>query len=135
MKTLLICDGLFLVLTVQEVHVHLLSAHEVSRYWEAIEMCDDTRAPEVYRAQVYRRVFGSETINALPAGCAQALIAYAEHYQGLHAEQVKGIAACILTGTPFGPDGDNGEGGTREPQTPKRPRSGGGARAKQAVQS
>ena len=130
-RTLLICPGQFLVLTAQDVFVALLSEIENSRYWDAIAMCDESRAPEVYRLQVYRRVFGSDAIAALPASKLEALLAYAEHYEGLHTELVRGIAACILTGTPFSRDGDNNGGGTKEPQTPKptRPRSGGKAKA------
>lgn len=131
MKTLLISPGQFICLTASDVFVALLAPSELARYWDTLEKCDDTRAPEVYRAQLFKRVFGQDVLNALPAGHVDALHIYCEHYEGLHAEIVKGICACILTGTPFSRDGDKPDGGTRIPQAPKptRPRSGGRAKA------
>lgn len=133
-QTLLIVPGQFIVLTASDVFVALLTAEQNASYWDAIAICDDTRAPEVYRLEVYRRVFGRDAIQALPASKLEALLAYAEHWDGLHKDLVRGIAACILTGTPFSRDGDGKDGGTREPlpKSPKTPH-GGGARKRLPV--
>lgn len=128
MKQLLITRGQFFVLTASTVFVALLSEEQTAKYFDALEIAEETRAPDVYRVQVYQRVFSSDAIAALPAYPHAALYDYAEHYTGLHQDLVRGIAACILTGTPFSKDGENKNGGgsgDRLPKPPKSPRTGG----------
>lgn len=108
-KTLLICAGQFIVLTTKEVQVHLLNDSATARFWDGMEIADTrTFKPDQAREYVIRQTFGQDAVSFLPAHSFEAIFHYAEHYEGALAEQVKGICACILTGTPYGPESHRG---------------------------
>ena len=88
------------------------------------------------RLEVYRSVFGVACHAAVPCWSDQAMAAIAKGYVGNDQKRVRGFAACILTGTPYGgPErwweqrgDDNGGGKAKlEPPQPVKPRPGGAA--------
>lgn len=126
LKTLYIANGQFICITEAIVFVALLNENQQRVYWDALALADDSLHPVDNRKYVMRRAFGDDVLRALPANSITALMDYAENYTGLQEEHVKGLAACILTGTPFGFN-DTPDGGSKEPQQPaptKRPPSG-----------
>jgi hypothetical protein len=130
-KPLLICNGQFFVFTTKEVQVHVLSDPQTALFWDGLSIADtrSERTTQMHREYVVRQHFGSEAIGFLPAGTAEALFHYVEHYEGPLTEEIKGLAACILSGTPYGPDNAQGgrlSGGEKvtspvAPQTPSGP--------------
>ena len=124
MSTLLIVASQFIVLTDTCAHLRLLSDISKTRLYESLELTDNQNN----RAYVIRQYFGHDAVGFLPATSIKALMHYAESYEGLHAEIVKGIAACILTGTPI-PNGENSgkDGGSKVPlvKPPKTPKGSG----------
>lgn len=108
LRPLLITPGQFFVLTADDVQVHVLSEDRTTQYWDRVLLSETRIRADVAKQETRRLMFGTENIiDVLPAGSIKALVWYTDHYEGLHAERVKGIAACILTGTPFGPDSAN----------------------------
>jgi hypothetical protein len=128
-RPLLICNGQFLVITKDGVQVHLLSDKATTLFYDGLFIAEQTNKPEMYVAQVLRQTFYVDAVTALPAGSIDALYFYIEHYNGPQQEKVKQLAACIVTGTPYGPEeSDEGDNGApdRVPVKPLAP-SGGGA--------
>lgn len=84
------------------------------------------RDSEAARLEAYRLTFGLGVRWVFPAG-PETLDWLALSYDGPHRDAVRGLAACLATGTPFGPDSgaDSGpSGGERVPADPKpAPRS------------
>lgn len=119
---LLCTPGTFFVFTKNLVHVDVLSDTETTRFWDKITMADrcvfmDT---DVAREQVLRQVFGHDVVSFLPAN-REACKYLSEHYEGPMKDMVQGLAACILMGTPFGPDDSNpgiSGGGIKVPVAP-----------------
>ena len=124
MRSLLIVPGQFICLTELEAFVSLLNHSQNDLLWKALSLAEDAIRREESRQYVFRQVFGADVIGILPASTTEALYAYAEHYDGLHKEKVRGIAACILTGTPFGHDGGSK---VSPPNNPVKPQPGGTA--------
>lgn len=104
-KMLLCTPGTFFVFTKNLVHIDVLSDTETTRLWEKLTLADACVFvdPFVAREQVLRQVFGQDAQSFLPANRA-ACVYLSEHYEGPMKDMVQGLAACILTGTPFGPD-------------------------------
>lgn len=134
-QPLLIVSGQFFVFTIKKVQVHVLDAMATALLYDGLSIAD-TRSfnQEFHRDYVVRQTFGREAIGFLPAGTAEALWYYAEHYEGMLAEQVKGLAACILSGTPYGPESHMGGGivggeKVTPPVRPNAPKDSGGAGA------
>jgi len=128
-RPLLVCNGQFLVITKDGVQVHLLSETATTLFYDGLFLAEKTSKPDMYVAQVLRQTFLVDAVTALPASSIDALYFYIEHYNGAQQEKVKQLAACIVTGTPFGPD-DSGDDDNRSPdRIPVKPRapSGGGA--------
>ena len=123
MKPLLIVQGQFICLTETDVFVSLLNRDQNKLLWDSLSLAEDAIKRDEARKYVFKQIFGDDVIGILPASTSTALYAYAEHYDGLHSAKVKGIAACILTGNPFG------GGGTKvsNPALPSAPQPGGAA--------
>ncbi|MGH9608032.1 MAG: hypothetical protein ACRD34_00025 [Bryobacteraceae bacterium] len=124
LNTLLIVPEQFLVLTVTHVEVHVLHETAVTGLWQALAIADTRTRPEPAREYVIKQFFGRNAVGFLPAGSVEALLWLSENYAGILAEEVKGICACILTGTPFGPPDDSasdGGGLTVAPPVPQQP--------------
>jgi hypothetical protein len=128
-RPLLICNGQFLVVTKDNVQVHLLSDTATTLFYDGLLIAEQTSQPEMYVAQVLRQTFRVDVVTALPAGSIEALYFYIEHYNGPQQEKVKQLAACIVTGTPYGPEENPpmDDGGIRErvPVKPLAPTGGG----------
>src|SRR5438105_12502390 len=121
---LLIVSGQFFVFTVREVQVHVLDARCTALLYDGLSIAEtrSERNVDMHRAYVVRQTFGRDAIGFLPAGTTEALFYYCEHYEGPFSETIKGLSACILTGTPFGHDDANRklDGGLKV-QTPSTP--------------
>lgn len=108
---MLLCTlGTFFVFTKRHVFVELLSDTETTRFWEGITIAEACvfMDKDVARQQVLRQTFGSDVEDFLPATSRECLMYYVEHYEGRSAEDVKGLCAMILTGTPYGPESHKG---------------------------
>lgn len=103
-RPLLICSGQFLVITPKEVQVHILTQTATTLFYDGLFIAEKSSKPETYVAQVLRQTFRVDAVTALPASSIDALYFYIDHYDGPQQEKVKQLAACIVTGTPFGPD-------------------------------
>lgn len=128
-RPLLICNGQFLVITRDSsVQVHLLSETATTLFYDGLLIAEKTSKPDMYVAQVLRQTFRVDAVTALPAGSIDALYFYIEHYNGPQQEKVKQLAACIVTGTPYGPeesDDDDSGAPDRIPVKPLAPSGGG----------
>lgn len=107
-QTLLCTPGTFFVFTKRLVHVEVLSDTETARLWDKLTLAEGCVFMDVSvaREQVLRQIFGQDAEGFLPAN-REACQYLSEHYEGPMKEMVQGLAACILTGTPFGPDDRN----------------------------
>lgn len=80
------------------------------------------RASEPARLEAYRIAFGPGVRWAFEAG-PQSLAWLATEYAGPFRDAVRGLAACLATGTPYGPDPDAGPNpggaGDRLPSGPR----------------
>lgn len=80
------------------------------------------RDSEPARLEAYRLTFGPGTRWAFEAG-PESLAWLATDYTGPFRGAVRGLAACLATGTPFGPDdtgpAGNGGAGDRLPPGPR----------------
>jgi hypothetical protein len=131
MSTLLITAGQFICLTVKDAFISHLPQDAVSRYWDGMRIAEGTRQAEANVAYVNAQTFGRDVLRAFPAPSAEACQWYAEHYEGMHQEMVRGLMACVLTGTAYGVDEDKlnqwrGDGGTPDrvhikPKLPIKP--------------
>ena len=80
------------------------------------------------RARVYRQVFGMPAQYAVPCWSVEAMTAIATGYVGPHADRVKGLAARIALGQPYGADetgagnGKDPRGGQKAKLVPEKPR-------------
>lgn len=114
----------FIVLSDTCAYLVLLADISKTRLYESLELAEN----KSNRDYVIRQYFGRDAISFLPASSIKALYDYAEHYDGLHSETVKGIAACLLTNTPI-PNGENNgkDGGSKVPivKPPKTPKGSG----------
>ena len=108
LRPLLICSGQFLVVAPDAVTVHVLTLDGTRTYYDGMTIAEQCTRRDVAVDHVYRSTFGIKgVIHALPAFNADALTYYTEHYDGPQQDAVRGLAACILTGVPFGPDKPN----------------------------
>lgn len=127
--------GLFLCVTdtEHEPYAFLLSDAQVTYLEDGIRIARDrARDPQQALRDVYRQLFKVEgTIYAFPCWRLPMLEWITEHYEGPHKERTRGLAACIITGTPYGPDdtGKGPKGGTpvTKPEPPKTPSGPSGA--------
>lgn len=108
-KMLLIVSTQFFVFTAKRVRLTMLSMGQTSRLYDGLTLADNCRIvdPVVQREYVIRQTFGSDATGFLPANSVDCLMFLAESYKGPFEEEVKGICACILTGTPYGPEDAN----------------------------
>lgn len=120
----LVSPGQFIILTNVTAYVVLIEESRAAHYYDGLAICE-TRARDVdaARAQLIRLIFGSEAVQALPAGSAEALLFYIEHYDGRLHELVAQLAACILTGQPQTRDGSDPSARARLPVQPIAPPS------------
>lgn len=108
---MLLCTlGTFFVFTKRHVFVEVLSDTETRRLWEGLAIAEACvfidRA--IARQTVLRQSFSSDVEDFLPATSRECLMYYVEHYEGRCAEDLKGLCAMILTGTPYGPESYKG---------------------------
>jgi len=106
MSTLLITAGQFICLTDKDAFLAHLPQDAVSRFYDGLKIAEGTRQAEANVAYVTAQTFGRDVLRALPAPHAEACQWYAEHYEGMHQELIRGLMACVLTGTPYGADED-----------------------------
>lgn len=118
---LLMCHGQFIAVTADAVSVHVLDETRLGAFYQGLGVCHRSRDPEAAALRVLASVFGKGTLLALPAFGAEGVAFLAEQYDGPQVEAVRGIAACILTGEPFGPRDDDESGGERAPLKPVSP--------------
>jgi hypothetical protein len=101
----------------------------MSKMFHALDIAEDTNHPKENREYVFRQYFHDDVLAILPAGKMSALYDYAEHYEGIQQQAVRGLAACILTGTSFSREAssDDADGGMRvlNDMTPVKPAPGG----------
>ncbi len=57
---------------------------------------------ESLRHDAYRRAFGLDVQFAFPCWIDAAMTYLATQYKGEHERKVRGLAACVVTGTPYG---------------------------------
>ena len=105
--------------------VHTLAPAERAAFDARLALAS-RRGSDAARLEAYRITFGPGVRWAFPAGPAM-LNWLALSYDGPHRDAVRGLAACLATGTPFGPDSGPDSGpswGDRVPVGPKpAPRS------------
>ena len=109
--------GLFIVVGPTGPRVALLTESATQRLYSSLELADK---PD-NRSYLLRQIFHTEVDAFLPAHRLDALLDYAENYAGPHHTQVQGLAACILTGTPFSTDTNDLGGGSKIPTYPTPP--------------
>jgi hypothetical protein len=129
--------------------VVLLSASALGYLQDKMTIAE-TRCRDIAeaRGKVYAEYFGKGIEYAIPAWSADAMLALVEHYQGAHAERIKGFAACIYTGKHYGmpnagcdallggTDDDAPSGGrkvTADKPKPRKPSGGNALKAGQTV--
>lgn len=82
---------------------------------------------DTLKYQAYRQAFGMDVTVAFPCWVDACMAAVIEHYQGMHEQAVKRLAACIFTGTPYGGEDWKGspksgtDGGLKVKQPKPRP--------------
>lgn len=113
--------------------VSLLNERERSHLSAGDRIAAGTSDPVTYTRISRRQVLGHDATEYLiPAWSDEALVIIVDRYTGPFESEVKGLAACLLTGQTYSRDGESGsdsEGGTPaklEPVQPVRP-SGGNA--------
>jgi hypothetical protein len=90
------------------------------------------------KLQAYRQAFGLDAAVAFPCWIDECMAAVVANYKGAHEKAVRGLAACIVTGTPYGGEdwkgspksGKGGDGGQKVKQPrpqPVKPSGGSGA--------
>ncbi len=81
----------------------ILAVGEHELYRDRMAVCgDSTRA----REQVYKLHFGDGILEALPAWSMRVMTQLATTYEGPFKLEVRGMAACIVSGVPYGHDGE-----------------------------
>lgn len=118
--------GTFILIKTECARLVLIDEITLKHFYTALELA----SKPANREYVIVQTFGPDVIAFLPAHNEIALHDYADHYDGLHSQQVRGIAACILLGEPIPTDtGNNSDGGESVTQKPKpiKPNKGGAA--------
>ncbi len=105
--------------------VSLLTERERSHLSEGDRIAAGTSDPVTYTRISRRQVLGHDATEYLiPAWSDQALSVIVDRYTGPFEVEVKGLAACILTGQTYSRDGESGsnsEGGTPAKLVPVKP--------------
>lgn len=110
--------GAFLVLP--KGQVHLLSDNQVSSLFNKLGIAAKRESEEA-RTYAMRTYFGENVDYAIPCWSDGAMEAVAQEYEGPDMERIRGLAACIATGTPYGGhEGDSDGGGYRVPLSPPK---------------
>lgn len=111
--------------------VSLLTELERDHLSEGDRIAANTDNPELYTRQNRRGILRHDVTDYLiPAWSDPALAMVIDGYTGPFAEQVKGLAACLLTGTSYSLDRDSGDssdggvGARIEPDKPRLPPGG-----------
>ena len=111
--------------------VSLLTERERDHLSEGDRIAANTDNPEFYTRQNRRGILRHDVTDYLiPAWSDPALAMVIDGYTGPFAEQVKGLAACLLTGTSYSLDRDSGDssdggvGARIEPVEPRLPPGG-----------
>jgi len=96
----------------------ILGSHTVTVYNDGLRIADKSRDPFLYRRLHYKQFFKVDGVRAaIPVHNENALLFLMERYHGPWEEQIRGIASCIYSGTPYGSDDPNPDigGGERVP--------------------
>lgn len=111
--------------------VSLLTERERSHLMEGDRIAAGTDNPALYTRQNRRGILRHDATDYLiPAWSDQALSVIVDRYTGPFETEVKGLAACLLTGTSYSLDrdsGDSSDGGVKariEPVAPRTPPGG-----------
>lgn len=107
--------------------VSLLNERERSHLSEGDRIAAGTSDPVTYTRCSRRQVLGHDATEYLiPAWSDQALSVIVDRYTGPFESEVKGLAACLLTGRTYSRDGEGDkppDGGVKAPLKPDKPRS------------
>jgi hypothetical protein len=123
-QMLLCTPEMFFVFTKKGVCVDVLTVDQARRLWERLTIAEGCRFIDTVHAreQVVRFVFGPDAEDFIPATSRECLMYYTEHYTGRYQQEVQGLSACILLGTPFTSDSANpgidGSDGQKVPVAP-----------------
>lgn len=108
--------------------VHIVSKSDQESYWERLRMADGMQDKEAAVRFAMKAAFKApDATYALPAWSIECMQTIATEYQGPHMIAVRGIAAAIALGRPFGQDardkgGKDQDGGERVEPKPKAPK-------------